>query len=214
MLRHRPPGHRHARRCSPSLTGLALSATRSPASRRLVFPVSGQWQPDRAGRQGGRLRADRSELHRAEVLPSAPVGDHRAGPEGLDQDHPGARTPLTTPAAPTLARPPRRWWTGSRTTSRKLQAENPGAPVPGDLVTTSASGLDPDISPGRRASRSPRVAKARGMSLDSACAIWSRRTRRRACSACSASRVSTCWRSTWRWTPRANNAPRRRHGAA
>ena len=29
----------------------------------------------------------------------------------------------------------------------KLQAENPGVPIPVDLVTTSASGLDPDISP-------------------------------------------------------------------
>ncbi|MEI9996706.1 MAG: potassium-transporting ATPase subunit KdpC [Rhizomicrobium sp.] len=53
-----------------------------------------------------------------------------------------------------------------KTDAATLQKDNPGVPVPADLVTTSASGLDPDITPAGAYFQVPRVAKARHLSED------------------------------------------------
>ena len=58
----------------------------------------------------------------------------------------------------------------------KLHAENPGAPIPADLVTTSGSGLDPDISPAAAQFQIPRVARARHITEDSLRALVAKHT--------------------------------------
>ena len=59
------------------------------------------------------------------------------------------------------------------------QAENPGKPVPIDLVTTSASGFDPHITPASAEFQIPRVAKARAMSEDAVRALVASNTQGR-----------------------------------
>jgi K+-transporting ATPase ATPase C chain len=59
--------------------------------------------------------------------------------------------------------------------AKTLGAESP-APIPADAVTTSGSGLDPDVSPANAARQAPRIAAARGISLDSVTLILSRYT--------------------------------------
>lgn len=63
-----------------------------------------------------------------------------------------------------------------RADAEKLRAENPGAAIPVDLVTTSGSGLDPDISPASAEFQIPRVARARGISESDLRALISKHT--------------------------------------
>lgn len=60
--------------------------------------------------------------------------------------------------------------------TRRLNAENPNVPIPVDMVTTSASGLDPHISPAAAAFQIPRVAHERGISEEEVARIVDRYT--------------------------------------
>jgi len=68
---------------------------------------------------------------------------------------------------------------GVKDAAGKLAAENPSAPVPVDLVTNSASGLDPDITPAGALFQVPRIAKARGLSPDQVVALVNHNTQGR-----------------------------------
>jgi K+-transporting ATPase ATPase C chain len=69
----------------------------------------------------------------------------------------------------------------TKTTIAALKKENPDAtiPVPMDLVTSSASGIDPDVSPEGALYQAPRVAKARNLPVDKVDELIAQHTRGR-----------------------------------
>jgi potassium-transporting ATPase KdpC subunit len=63
----------------------------------------------------------------------------------------------------------------------QFHKDNPdfAGPIPADAITTSGSGLDPEISPANALAQAPRVAKARGLSTDSVVALVNTSTQQR-----------------------------------
>jgi K+-transporting ATPase ATPase C chain len=61
-----------------------------------------------------------------------------------------------------------------KTDAATLRAENPGVSIPADAVTTSGSGLDPEISPAYARFQAPRIAKARGLTTGDVEAVIAR----------------------------------------
>jgi K+-transporting ATPase ATPase C chain len=112
--------------------------------------------------------------------PNAPAPDANATPPA---DAPAAPPQTgydpTSSAATNLAPSSKKLVDSVTAAVQANQPDNPGVPVPGDLVTSSASGLDPDITPAAAAFQVPRVAKARGMTEDQVRAIVAQHTKGR-----------------------------------
>ena len=105
------------------------------------------------------------EFTERQIFPRPAVRDDRARSEGSDQDR---RRALQCGefGGSNLGPTNKALIDRVKGDVEKLKAENPSAPVPIDLVTTSGSGLDPDISPEAALFQVPRVAKARNMPED------------------------------------------------
>ena len=173
--RHRPglrtydhethsPRHRDDRRdddhhrpgLSAGMTGIA----------QVAVPVPGERQPDR--RKDGKVIGSAligQNFTVGQVFPRPPVGDDGAGSEGPEQDDRRAlrRGQL---GGSNLGPTSKALVDRVKADAAMLAKENPGTPIPVDLVTTSASGLDPDITPAGALFQVPRVAKARGLPED------------------------------------------------
>ena len=128
----------------------------------IVFPKSGAGEPNRARRQGRRFRAHWPRVCQRQVLPWATVSYYRARSQGLTKTV-AAPYNAANSGGSNLGPSNKALIDRVQSDLDKLRGESPPAPVPIDLVTTSASGLDPDISPQAAYFQVPRVAKARNL---------------------------------------------------
>ena len=131
------------------------------------FSRQGQWTTGPAQRNGGRPRASSPNL----LL-------------GRDYFHPrpsaaGNGYDASNSAGSNLGPTNQKLIDRVNADVASAQAENPGKPVPVDMVTTSASGFDPDITPASAEFQVPRIAKARGMSEESVRALVAKHTQGR-----------------------------------
>jgi potassium-transporting ATPase KdpC subunit len=91
----------------------------------------------------------------------------------------GSGYDATSSSGSTLAQSNAKLVTRIQSDIDKLAAQNPGKPVPIDMVTTSGSGLDPDITPDNAYYQAPGVAKARGIAEEQVRALIAQQTKGR-----------------------------------
>lgn len=97
------------------------------------------------------------------VIGSALIGQEFSSPGYFDSRPSNANYDGLNSGGTNLGPTNRRLIERAEAEVRKLQAQNPVVPIPVDLVTASASGLDPDISVAAAEFQIPRVAQQRGM---------------------------------------------------
>ena len=126
------------------------------------FSVSGQRQIDREGRENHGLGADRQNFTDEKYFHGRPSATTDPDPNNPTKTVPAPYNAANSGGSD--ARPDQQGTDGPvKEDAEKLQAENPNTPIPADLVTASASGLDPDITPAGALFQVPRIAKARGL---------------------------------------------------
>ena len=130
------------------------------------FPVSGQWQSDR--KDGKIIGSELIGQNFASdgYLPWPALRHDRHRSERCDQDRAGALQREQFGGVELWSHVEGSRRSGEGATPVRWRRTNPSAKIPIDLVTTSASGLDPDITPAAALFQVPRVAAARGLPED------------------------------------------------